>query len=174
MANDITTTAAWQSLTERHEAFQGTTLRELFQDGGRAEKLTFDAAGLRVDLSKNLLDDAILTDLISLAEQSSLKDRIEAMFRGEHINNTEDRAVLHTALRLPVEEHLEVDGQDVAADVHEVLGRMRDFATALRSGAWLGYTGRTIKKVVNIGIGGSDLGPAMATKALRAYATAGI
>ncbi|BAC17737.1 glucose-6-phosphate isomerase [Corynebacterium efficiens YS-314] len=174
MANDITTTAAWQSLTERYEAFQGTTLRELFQDGGRAEKLSFDAAGLRVDLSKNLLDDAILTDLVALAEQAGLTDRIEAMFRGEHINNTEDRAVLHTALRLPVEESLEVDGQDVAADVHEVLGRMRDFATALRSGAWLGYTGRTIKKVVNIGIGGSDLGPAMATKALRAYATAGI
>ena len=103
-----------------------------------------------------------------------MKERIDAMFRGDHINNTEDRAVLHTALRLPVEDHLEVDGQDVAADVHEVLGRMRDFATALRSGAWLGYTGRTIKKVVNIGIGGSDLGPAMATKALRAYATAGI
>ncbi|WP_293953541.1 glucose-6-phosphate isomerase, partial [uncultured Corynebacterium sp.] len=123
---------------------------------------------------KNLLDDAALTELVALAEEAGVKERIDAMFRGDHINNTEDRAVLHTALRLPVEDHLEVDGQDVAADVHEVLGRMRDFATALRSGAWLGYTGRTIKKVVNIGIGGSDLGPAMATKALRAYATAGI
>ena len=96
------------------------------------------------------------------------------MFAGEHLNNTEDRAVLHTALRLPAEADLSVDGQDVAADVHEVLGRMRDFATALRSGNWLGHTGHTIKKIVNIGIGGSDLGPAMATKALRAYATAGI
>ncbi len=174
MANDITTTAAWQSLTKRFEAFNGTTLRELFEDGERADKLTFDAAGLRVDLSKNLLDDATLTDLVALANEAGLKDRIDAMFRGDHINNTEDRAVLHTALRLPVEANLEVDGQDVAADIHEVLGRMRDFATALRSGKWLGYTGHTIKKVVNIGIGGSDLGPAMATKALRAYATAGI
>ncbi len=174
MANDITTTAAWQALTKRYEAFKGTSLRELFEDGERAEKLTFEAAGLHVDLSKNLLDDAALTELVALAEEAGVKERIDAMFRGDHINNTEDRAVLHTALRLPVEDHLEVDGQDVAADVHEVLGRMRDFATALRSGAWLGYTGRTIKKVVNIGIGGSDLGPAMATKALRAYATAGI
>lgn len=174
MANDITTTAAWQTLTKRYEAFKGTSLRELFEDGERAEKLTFEAAGLHVDLSKNLLDDAALTELVALAEEAGVKERIDAMFRGDHINNTEDRAVLHTALRLPVEDHLEVDGQDVAADVHEVLGRMRDFATALRSGAWLGYTGRTIKKVVNIGIGGSDLGPAMATKALRAYATAGI
>ena len=174
MANDITTTAAWQALTQRFEDSAGTTLRELFQDSGRADKLTFDAAGLRVDLSKNLLDDATLADLVALAGEAGLKDRIEALFRGDHINNTEDRAVLHTALRLPAEEDLTVDGQDVAADVHEVLGRMRDFATALRSGAWLGHTGRTIKKVVNIGIGGSDLGPAMATKALRAYATAGI
>lgn len=174
MANDITTTAAWQALAQRFEDSAGTTLRELFQDSGRADKLTFDAAGLRVDLSKNLLDDATLADLVALAGEAGLKDRIEALFRGDHINNTEDRAVLHTALRLPAEEDLTVDGQDVAADVHEVLGRMRDFATALRSGAWLGHTGRTIKKVVNIGIGGSDLGPAMATKALRAYATAGI
>lgn len=174
MANDITTTAAWQALSKRYEAFNGTSLRELFEDGERANQLTFEAAGLRVDLSKNLLDSATLSELITLAEEAGVKERIDAMFRGDHINNTEDRAVLHTALRLPVEDHLEVDGQDVAADVHEVLGRMRDFATALRSGAWLGYTGRTIKKVVNIGIGGSDLGPAMATKALRAYATAGI
>ncbi|GAB3596617.1 Glucose-6-phosphate isomerase [Corynebacterium faecale] len=174
MANDITTTAAWQALTQRFEDSAGTTLRDLFQDSERADKLTFDAAGLRVDLSKNLLDDATLANLVALAEEAGLKDRIEALFRGDHINNTEDRAVLHTALRLPAEEDLTVDGQDVAADVHEVLGRMRDFATALRSGAWLGHTGRTIKKVVNIGIGGSDLGPAMATKALRAYATAGI
>ena len=96
------------------------------------------------------------------------------MFTGAHLNSTENRAVLHTALRMPADQDLKVDGQDVAADVHEVLGQMRDFASALRSGAWLGHTGRTIKKIVNIGIGGSDLGPAMATKALRAYATAGI
>ncbi|HHU67539.1 glucose-6-phosphate isomerase [Corynebacterium sp.] len=172
---DITTSAEWKNLESEFERTQGRTLRELFaQDPQRAEKLTFDAAGLHVDLSKNLLDDATLAALIALAKEAQLTEAIEKMFTGEHINNTEDRAVLHTALRLPVEEDLEVDGQDVAADVHEVLGRMRDFASSLRAGTWLGHTGRTIKKVVNIGIGGSDLGPAMAARALRSYATAGI
>ncbi|GAB3701377.1 glucose-6-phosphate isomerase [Corynebacterium nasicanis] len=172
---DITTSAEWQNLESEFERTQDQTLRELFaQDPQRAEKFTFDAAGLHVDLSKNLLDDAVLDALVALAKEAQLTDAIEAMFNGAHINNTEDRAVLHTALRLPVEEDLEVDGQDVAADVHEVLGRMRDFASSLRAGTWLGHTGRTIKKVVNIGIGGSDLGPAMAAQALRAYATAGI
>lgn len=171
---DISTTQAWQDLTDHYSNFQATTLRELFKEENRAEKYTFSAAGLHVDLSKNLLDDATLTKLLALTEESGLRERIDAMFAGEHLNNTEDRAVLHTALRLPAEADLSVDGQDVAADVHEVLGRMRDFATALRSGNWLGHTGHTIKKIVNIGIGGSDLGPAMATKALRVYATAGI
>lgn len=171
---DISTTQAWQDLTDHYSNFQATTLRELFKEENRAEKYTFSAAGLHVDLSKNLLDDATLTKLLALTEESGLRERIDAMFAGEHLNNTEDRAVLHTALRLPAEADLSVDGQDVPADVHEVLGRMRDFATALRSGNWLGHTGHTIKKIVNIGIGGSDLGPAMATKALRAYATAGI
>lgn len=171
---DISTTQAWQDLTDHYSNFHATTLRELFKEENRAEKYTFSAAGLHVDLSKNLLDDATLTKLLALTEESGLRERIDAMFAGEHLNNTEDRAVLHTALRLPAEADLSVDGQDVAADVHEVLGRMRDFATALRSGNWLGHTGHTIKKIVNIGIGGSDLGPAMATKALRAYATAGI
>lgn len=171
---DISITQAWQDLTDHYSNFQATTLRELFKEENRAEKYTFSAAGLHVDLSKNLLDDATLTKLLALTEESGLRERIDAMFAGEHLNNTEDRAVLHTALRLPPEADLSVDGQDVAADVHEVLGRMRDFATALRSGNWLGHTGHTIKKIVNIGIGGSDLGPAMATKALRAYATAGI
>ncbi len=172
---DITTSAEWKNLESEFERTQGRTLRELFaQDPQRAEKLTFDAAGLHVDLSKNLLDDTTVDALVALAKEAQLTDAIEAMFSGVHINNTEDRAVLHTALRLPVEEDLEVDGQDVAADVHEVLGRMRDFASSLRAGTWLGHTGRTIKKVVNIGIGGSDLGPAMAARALRSYATAGI
>ncbi|NLA55614.1 MAG: glucose-6-phosphate isomerase [Corynebacterium humireducens] len=172
---DITTSAEWKNLESEFERTQGRTLRELFaQDPQRAEKLTFDAAGLHVDLSKNLLDDATVASLVALAKEAQLTEAIEAMFSGVHINNTEDRAVLHTALRLPVEEDLEVDGQDVAADVHEVLGRMRDFASSLRAGTWLGHTGRTIKKVVNIGIGGSDLGPAMAARALRSYATAGI
>ncbi|APT88491.1 glucose-6-phosphate isomerase [Corynebacterium frankenforstense DSM 45800] len=175
MTADITATTAWKNLEDRYEATREVTLRELFAaDPDRAGKFSFDAAGLHVDLSKNLLDEETRDALVALAEEIGLKDRVEAMFSGEHINSTEDRAVLHTALRLPAEEHLKVDGQDVAADVHEVLGRMRDFASKLRSGEWLGHTGHTIKKVVNIGIGGSDLGPKMATLALRAYATAGI
>ncbi|GAA4783904.1 glucose-6-phosphate isomerase [Corynebacterium canis] len=175
MAADITATAQWKALAAHHNELSETTLRNLFAaDPERASKLTFDAAGLHVDLSKNLINDKTVELLLDLAEAAKLKEHTEAMFNGEHINNTEDRAVLHTALRLPVERDLKVDGQDVAADVHEVLGRMRDFAHALRSGEWLGHTGRTIKTIVNIGIGGSDLGPAMATRALRHYATAGI
>ena len=172
---DITTSAEWKNLESVYERTRATTLRELFAaDPRRTEKLTFDAAGLHVDLSKNLVDDPTVESLVALARKAQLSEAIERMFTGARLNNTEDRAVLHTALRLPVEEDLEVEGQDVAADVHEVLGRMRDFASALRSGNWLGHTGHTIKKIVNIGIGGSDLGPAMATQALRAYATAGI
>ena len=174
-SRDIIRTQAWKSLQKLHAEKQAMTLRELFdRDAQRAQKYTFDAAGLHVDLSKNLVDEDILDALVALAEEANLKHATEQMFQGAHINSTEDRAVLHTALRLPAEEDLVVDGQDVAADVHEVLGRMRDFASKLRSGAWLGHTGHTIKKVVNIGIGGSDLGPAMAAKALRTYATAGI
>ena len=172
---DITSTAAWNNLLKLHAEKKATTLRELFaHDDNRAETYTFDAAGLHVDLSKNLVDADILAALVELAEEADLKGATEKMFTGEHINSTEDRAVLHTALRIPAEQDLKVDGQDAAADVHEVLGRMRDFASKLRSGEWQGHTGHTIKKVVNIGIGGSDLGPAMATKALRTYATAGI
>ncbi|MDN8595266.1 MULTISPECIES: glucose-6-phosphate isomerase [unclassified Corynebacterium] len=172
---DITSTTAWNDLLKLHAEKNKTTLRELFErDDQRAEKFTFDGAGLHVDLSKNLVDGEILEALVALAEEADLKGATEKMFTGAHINSTEDRAVLHTALRIPAEQDLSVNGQDVAADVHEVLGRMRDFASKLRSGEWLGHTGHTIKKVVNIGIGGSDLGPAMATKALRTYATAGI
>lgn len=172
---DITGTTAWSNLEKLHAEKSRTTLRDLFNaDDDRARRYTFDAAGLHVDLSKNLVDGDVVKQLLSLAQEAGLQDRIDAMFTGAHINNTEDRAVLHTALRIPASGSLEVDGQDVAADVHEVLGRMRDFASTLRSGDWLGHTGHTIKKVVNIGIGGSDLGPAMATQALRSYATAGI
>lgn len=172
---DATATASWQKLTTLHSELEQTNLRELFAaDDQRAQNFSFDAAGLHVDLSKNLINTEVIDALVALAEEANLPGAITDMFSGAHINNTEDRAVLHTALRLPVEANLEVDGQDVAADVHEVLGRMRDFATALRSGAWRGHTNHTIKTIVNIGIGGSDLGPAMATKALRPYATAGI
>ena len=172
---DITTTPSWNALESLHAEKSNLTLRELFAENpNRADELTFDAAGLRVDLSKNLIDKPVLEQLRNLAHDAELPLLIDAMFTGAHLNSTENRAVLHTALRMPADQDLKVDGQDVAADVHKVLGQMRDFASALRSGAWLGHTGRTIKKIVNIGIGGSDLGPAMATKALRAYATAGI
>ena len=172
---DITASAQWSELAKVYEDKRDLNLRELFAaDADRARNFTFDAAGLHVDLSKNLIDGDVIKQLVEVAKAADLESRRDAMFAGEHINNTEDRAVLHTALRIPAEDDLSVDGQDVAADVHEVLGRMRDFATALRSGAWLGHTGHTIKKVVNIGIGGSDLGPAMAAKALRSYEVAGI
>ena len=172
---DITASAQWSELAKAYEDKKDLNLRELFAaDADRARNFTFDAAGLHVDLSKNLIDGDVIKQLVEVAKAADLESRRDAMFAGEHINNTEDRAVLHTALRIPVEDDLSVDGQDVAADVHEVLGRMRDFATALRSGSWLGHTGHTIKKVVNIGIGGSDLGPAMAAKALRSYEVAGI
>ena len=172
---DITASAQWSELAKVYEDKKDLNLRELFAaDADRARNFTFDAAGLHVDLSKNLIDGDIVKQLVEVAKAADLEARRDAMFAGEHINNTEDRAVLHTALRIPAEDDLSVDGQDVAADVHEVLGRMRDFATALRSGSWLGHTGHTIKKVVNIGIGGSDLGPAMAAKALRSYEVAGI
>ena len=172
---DITASAQWSELAKVYEEKKDLNLRELFAaDADRARNFTFDAAGLHVDLSKNLIDGDIVKQLVEVAKAADLEARRDAMFAGEHINNTEDRAVLHTALRIPAEDDLSVDGQDVAADVHEVLGRMRDFATALRSGSWLGHTGHTIKKVVNIGIGGSDLGPAMAAKALRSYEVAGI
>ena len=172
---DITASAQWSELAKVYEDKKDLNLRELFAaDADRARNFTFDAAGLHVDLSKNLIDGDVVKQLVEVAKAADLEARRDAMFAGEHINNTEDRAVLHTPLRIPAEDDLTVDGQDVAADVHEVLGRMRDFATALRSGAWLGHTGHTIKKVVNIGIGGSDLGPAMAAKALRSYEVAGI
>lgn len=172
---DITATDAWSALGDRYGALADTNLRKLFMDApDRVKDLTFDAAGLHVDLSKNIVDADTLSALVELAKAADVEGAREKMFSGAHLNNTEDRAVLHTALRLPPEEDLTVDGQDAAADIHEVLGRMRDFSRALRSGDWLGATGRTIKTVVNIGIGGSDLGPAMVTKALRTYATAGI
>lgn len=172
---DITATDEWSALKDNAKSIESTTLRDLFADDqDRAKNLSFSVADLHVDLSKNLINDDTLKALIALAKKADLEDHRDAMFSGRHINSTEDRAVLHTALRLPAEESLHVDEQNVAADVHDVLARMRDFAHALRSGEWLGVTGHTIKTVVNIGIGGSDLGPAMATQALRSFATAGI
>jgi glucose-6-phosphate isomerase len=161
---------AWAALTAHHEAIRGRHLRELFAaDPARGERLTAEGAGLYLDYSKNRVVDETLTLLVQLAEQSRLTERIEAMFAGERINVSEDRAVLHVALRMPKGASLLVDGVDVIAEVHAVLDRMAAFAERIRNGEWLGHTGRPIRNVVNIGIGGSDLGPVMAYEALRHY-----
>jgi glucose-6-phosphate isomerase len=164
----IRTTPEWQALAEHHQQVQGVHLRQLFADDPeRGSALTVRAGDLYLDYSKNRLTAETVRLLVALAEHAGLRERTEAMFRGEHVNTTEDRAVLHTALRDPRTSGVLVDGQDVAADVHEVLGRMADFADRVRGGAWTGHTGERIRTVVNIGIGGSDLGPAMACLALR-------
>jgi glucose-6-phosphate isomerase len=161
---------AWKALERHHPQIAGRHLRELFAaDPGRAERFTVEAAGLYLDYSKNRISDETMRLLLRLAEESDLRGRIDAMFRGDRINVSEDRSVLHVALRMPAGRSLVVDGQDVVAQVHEVLGRMRAFSERVRSGAWKGHTGKPIRNVVNIGIGGSDLGPVMAFEALRAY-----
>ena len=163
---------AWQALERHYAEISGTHLRDLFAaDPGRGERLTADAVGVYLDYSKNRITDETLALLIELAEESGVAERRDAMFRGEHINVSENRAVLHTALRLPATATLVVDGQDVVADVHAVLARMRDFANRIRSGEFKGYTGKPIKNVINVGIGGSDLGPVMAYEALKYYCT---
>jgi glucose-6-phosphate isomerase len=163
---------AWQALERHYAEISGTHLRDLFAaDPGRGERLTAAAVGIYLDYSKNRVTDETMGLLIELAEESGVAERRDAMFRGEHINVSENRAVLHTALRLPATATLVVDGQDVVADVHAVLGRMRDFANRVRSGEFKGYTGKPIKNVINIGIGGSDLGPVMAYEALKHYCT---
>ncbi|WP_237221074.1 glucose-6-phosphate isomerase [Rothia nasimurium] len=173
---DPTTTAAWNKLTD-HKAALTPDLRAWFAaDPARADKLTFSAADLYVDLSKNLITDETLALLTQLADEVNLEERRAAMFSGEHINVTEDRAVLHTALRRPkgATPALVVDGQDVDTDVHEVLAKIYDFADRVRSGQWVGITGKRIETVVNIGIGGSDLGPVMVYEALKPYAQPGL
>ncbi|WP_433323502.1 glucose-6-phosphate isomerase [Spirillospora sp. CA-294931] len=172
---DITETAEWAALNEHHGELVGRHLRELFDDDpGRAERMTATAGDLFLDYSKHRVTGETLGLLVALAEAAGLRERIDAMFAGAHINVSEDRAVLHTALRLPRGAALSVDGQDVAADVHAVLDKMAAFAGRVRSGEWTGFTGKPIRTVVNIGIGGSDLGPAMAYEALSDYADAGI
>jgi glucose-6-phosphate isomerase len=167
---DITTTPEWTELAQHHAAVAPRHLRDLFADDpDRTAALTTSAADLVMDYSKHRITRDTLPLLTALARRAGLPDRIEAMFSGEHINTSENRAVLHTALRLPRDASLTVDGQDVVADVHEVLGRMAQFADAVRSGTWTGQTGERIRTVVNIGIGGSDLGPVMVYEALRAY-----
>ena len=162
--------AAYRALAAHHEEIAGAHLRELFaSDPGRGTRLTAEAAGIHLDYSKNRITGETLDLLMQLAAEAGVARRREAMFAGEHINVTEDRAVLHVALRMPRDRSLIVDGRDVVADVHEVLDRMAAFAQRIRSGDWRGHTGKTIANVVNIGIGGSDLGPVMAYRALRHY-----
>jgi glucose-6-phosphate isomerase len=161
---------AWQALQRHHDEIAGQQLRDLFAaDPGRGERLTAEAEGIYLDYSKNRVTDETMALLLELARESEVPERRDAMFRGEHINVSEDRAVLHVALRMPRDASLVVDGADVVAEVHEVLDRMRDFATRVRSGEWKGHTGKRIRNVVNVGIGGSDLGPVMAYEALRHY-----
>jgi glucose-6-phosphate isomerase len=161
---------AWAALDAHYEAIRDTHLRELFAaDPGRGERMSAEGAGLYLDYSKNRITEETLALLLALAEQSGLPERTQAMFAGEKINVSEGRSVLHVALRMPKQASLIVDGVDVVKQVHEVLERMGAFAERVRTGDWLGHTGRPIRNVVNIGIGGSDLGPVMAYEALRAY-----
>src|SRR6202044_1207593 len=161
---------AWQALERHYAEISGAHLRELFAaDPGRGERLTAEAVGIYLDYSKNRVNDETLRLLLELADQSGLRGRIDAMFRGEKINVTENRAVLHVALRAPRGATILVDGENVVPQVHAVLDRMADFADRVRSGAWKGHTGKRIRNVINIGIGGSDLGPVMAYEALRHY-----
>jgi len=161
---------AWQALERHHAEIAGRHLRDLFaEDPGRGERLTAEAVGLYLDYSKNRVTDETMRLLVELAEESGVPERRDAMFRREHINVSEDRAVLHVALRMPATASLTVDGQDVVADVHAVLGRMKEFSGRVRSGEFKGFTGKPIRNVINVGIGGSDLGPVMAYEALRYY-----
>jgi glucose-6-phosphate isomerase len=166
--NSLKVGDAWPALERHHAQIAGTHLRELFAaDPGRGERLVADGAGLHLDFSKNRIIDETVILLGELARERGVEARREAMFAGEHINVSEDRAVLHVALRMPRERSLIVDGVDVVKQVHETLDRMAAFAERIRSGEWTGHTGRPIRNVVNIGIGGSDLGPTMAYEALR-------
>jgi glucose-6-phosphate isomerase len=175
MTGDISATPEWNALSRNHDQIAGKHLRELFaEDPDRGTELTLTVGDLYIDYSKHRVTRETLALLVDLAKAADLEGRRDAMFAGEHINTSEDRAVLHTALRLPRGAELVVDGQNVVADVHEVLDAMGDFTDRLRSGEWLGATGERIKTVVNIGIGGSDLGPVMVYQALRHYADAGI
>ncbi len=165
-----TTSSAWEALTAHHPAIAGRHLRELFAtDPSRGERLVAQGAGLVLDYSKHRITDETLSLLEALAAERAVSGRVEAMFTGERINTTEDRAVLHVALRMPKARSLLLDGRDVVRDVHEVLERMAAFTEDVRTGGWLGHTGRPIRNIVNIGIGGSDLGPVMAYRALRSF-----
>lgn len=170
MSSDITASAAWQALHDDHRSVAPRHLRELFaEDPARGRELTLQVADLHIDYSKHRVTRETLRLLVDLARTAGVAEHRDQMFAGEHINTSEDRAVGHIALRLPVGDQLEIDGTDADAEVHEVLRRMGEFADAVRSGKWLGATGERIRTVVNIGIGGSDLGPDMVYRALRHY-----
>lgn len=171
---DPTMTPAWEALDGRADAFDPDLRAWFGADPNRATRWTIDGADLHVDFSKNLIDEGVLADLLALAEQTGVYDLRDRMFAGEHINVTEDRAVLHTALRRPATDELTVDGQDAIADVHEVLNKVYDFAERVRSGEWTGITGKPVETVVNVGIGGSDLGPVMAYEALKPFVQDGL
>jgi glucose-6-phosphate isomerase len=172
---DVTASSAWNALQRHHDQISTRHLREFFsEDPARGSELTLTVGDLYIDYSKHRVTRETLSLLVDLAREANLESRRDEMFAGVHINTSEDRAVLHVALRMPKGTELIVDGQDVVADVHEVLDRMGDFTDRLRSGEWTGATGERITTVVNIGIGGSDLGPAMVYLALRHYADAGI
>ncbi|MEO6908895.1 MAG: glucose-6-phosphate isomerase, partial [Abditibacteriaceae bacterium] len=166
----LTERKAWKALIDHYKQIQDLHLRKLFADDPkRGERLTAEAAGLFLDYSKNRLNDDTLKLLLQLAEESGLRGKIDAMFGGEKINITENRAVLHVALRAPKGETILVDGKNVVPEVHAVLDKMTEFSDRVRSGAWKGHSGKRIKNVINIGIGGSDLGPVMAYEALKHY-----
>jgi glucose-6-phosphate isomerase len=166
---------AWKALEAHYQKLRGLHLRQLFADDpGRGERLTAEAVGLYLDYSKHRVTDETMRLLLQLAEESGLKARTEAMFRGEKINVTEKRAVLHVALRAPKGESIIVDGENVVPGVHAVLDRMAEFSDKIRSGTWKGHTGKRIRNVINIGIGGSDLGPVMAYEALKYYSDRGL
>jgi glucose-6-phosphate isomerase len=166
----LTQRKAWKALQDHHTKLKELHLRQLFgEDPQRGQRMTAEAGGLFLDYSKNRITDETLKLLIQLAGESGLRDRIEAMFRGDKINITENRAVLHVALRAPKGRSIVVDGTNVVPEVHAVLDKMADFSNRVRSGSWLGHTGKRIRNIVNIGIGGSDLGPVMAYEALKHY-----
>src|ERR1700693_799387 len=166
----LTERPAWKDLEVHFEKVRELDLRQLFADDAeRGKRMTAEGAGLYLDYSKNRITDETIKLLLQLAEQSGLRPRIDAMFRGDKINSTEKRAVLHVALRAPRATSIVVDGHNVVPDVHDVLEKMANFSNRVRTGAWKGHTGKRIRNVVNIGIGGSDLGPVMAYEALKHY-----
>src|SRR5256884_9017013 len=167
ISKPLTERSAWHALKAHLEKIRELHLRKLFADDPtRGQRLTVEAAGLFLDYSKNRITDETLKLLVQLADESGLRERIDAMFRGDKINVTENRAVLHVALRAPKGASIVVDGQNVVPEVHDVLDKLAEFANRIRSGQWKGHTGKRIRNVINIGIGGSDLGPVMAYEAL--------